>query len=110
MPPQCRSPQRPSNDQLSAQHRCGWDNFGRYFALCSHCFALAGILVSLGSALVYLIRDKGTTNRTVNADDPGRHFGRTVSVHSVQLLDGLDRTAFVWKLTANAGDAWSAAL
>ena len=29
--------------------------------------ALAGILVSLGSALVYLIRDKGTTNRTVNA-------------------------------------------
>lgn len=29
--------------------------------------ALAGILVSLGSALVYLIRDKGMTNRTVNA-------------------------------------------
>ena len=29
--------------------------------------ALAGILVSLGSALVYLIRDKGATNRTVNA-------------------------------------------
>ncbi len=29
--------------------------------------ALAGILFSLGSALVYLIRDKGTTNRTVNA-------------------------------------------
>jgi phosphotransferase system glucose/maltose/N-acetylglucosamine-specific IIC component len=29
--------------------------------------ALAGILVSLGSALVYLIRDMGTTNRTVNA-------------------------------------------
>ena len=29
--------------------------------------ALAGILVSLGSALVYLIRDQGTTNRTVNA-------------------------------------------
>ena len=29
--------------------------------------ALAGILVSLGSALVYLIRDKGRTNRTVNA-------------------------------------------
>ena len=30
-------------------------------------FALAGILLSLGSALVYLIRDKGTTSRTVNA-------------------------------------------
>ena len=30
-------------------------------------FALAGILLSLGSALVYLIRDRGTTNRTVNA-------------------------------------------
>jgi phosphotransferase system glucose/maltose/N-acetylglucosamine-specific IIC component len=30
-------------------------------------FALAGILLSLGSALVYLVRDKGTTNRTVNA-------------------------------------------
>ena len=29
--------------------------------------ALAGILLSLGSALVYLIRDKGKTNRTVNA-------------------------------------------
>lgn len=29
--------------------------------------ALAGILVSLGSALVYLIRDRGATNRTVNA-------------------------------------------
>jgi hypothetical protein len=29
--------------------------------------ALAGILVSLGSALVYLVRDKGTTSRTVNA-------------------------------------------
>ncbi|MDP9129973.1 MAG: twin transmembrane helix small protein [Candidatus Binatota bacterium] len=29
--------------------------------------ALAGILLSLGSALVYLIRDKGRTNRTVNA-------------------------------------------
>jgi hypothetical protein len=29
--------------------------------------ALAGILVSLGSALFYLVRDKGTTNRTVNA-------------------------------------------
>ena len=29
--------------------------------------ALAGILLSLGSALVYLIRDKGATNRTVNA-------------------------------------------
>ncbi len=29
--------------------------------------ALAGILLSLGSALVYLVRDKGTTNRTVNA-------------------------------------------
>jgi hypothetical protein len=30
-------------------------------------FALAGILLSLGSALVYLVRDKGTTNRTLNA-------------------------------------------
>jgi phosphotransferase system glucose/maltose/N-acetylglucosamine-specific IIC component len=30
-------------------------------------FALAGILLSLGSALVYLVRDKGTTDRTVNA-------------------------------------------
>jgi phosphotransferase system glucose/maltose/N-acetylglucosamine-specific IIC component len=30
-------------------------------------FALAGILLSLGSALVYLVRDKGTSNRTVNA-------------------------------------------
>jgi phosphotransferase system glucose/maltose/N-acetylglucosamine-specific IIC component len=29
--------------------------------------ALAGILASLGSALYYLVRDKGTTNRTVNA-------------------------------------------
>ena len=29
--------------------------------------ALIGILFSLGSALFYLIRDKGTTNRTVNA-------------------------------------------
>ena len=29
--------------------------------------ALAGILLSLCSALFYLIRDKGTTNRTVNA-------------------------------------------
>jgi len=29
--------------------------------------ALAGILLSLGSALFYLMRDKGTTNRTVNA-------------------------------------------
>jgi phosphotransferase system glucose/maltose/N-acetylglucosamine-specific IIC component len=29
--------------------------------------ALAGILLSLGSALVYLIRDRGTTHRTVNA-------------------------------------------
>ncbi|MGH6611181.1 MAG: twin transmembrane helix small protein [Burkholderiaceae bacterium] len=29
--------------------------------------ALAGIVLSLGSALVYLIRDRGTTNRTVNA-------------------------------------------
>jgi len=29
--------------------------------------ALAGILLSLGSALVYLIRDRGKTNRTVNA-------------------------------------------
>jgi hypothetical protein len=29
--------------------------------------ALAGILISLGSALFYLVRDKGTTSRTVNA-------------------------------------------
>ena len=29
--------------------------------------ALLGILFSLGSALFYLMRDKGTTNRTVNA-------------------------------------------
>lgn len=29
--------------------------------------ALAGILLSLGSALVYLVRDKGATGRTVNA-------------------------------------------
>ena len=29
--------------------------------------ALAGIVLSLGSALFYLIRDRGTTNRTVNA-------------------------------------------
>ena len=29
--------------------------------------ALIGILLSLGSALFYLMRDKGTTNRTVNA-------------------------------------------
>ena len=29
--------------------------------------ALAGILLSLGSALVYLVRDRGSTNRTVNA-------------------------------------------
>ena len=26
-----------------------------------------GILVALGSALVFLVRDKGSTNRTVNA-------------------------------------------
>lgn len=29
--------------------------------------ALAGILLSLGSALVFLVRDRGTTGRTVNA-------------------------------------------
>ncbi|MCS6944342.1 MAG: twin transmembrane helix small protein [Sutterellaceae bacterium] len=29
--------------------------------------AFAGILAALGSALVFLLRDKGTTNRTVNA-------------------------------------------
>jgi hypothetical protein len=29
--------------------------------------AFIGILGSLGSALVYLMKDKGTTNRTVNA-------------------------------------------
>ncbi|ALM85579.1 MULTISPECIES: twin transmembrane helix small protein [Alcaligenaceae] len=29
--------------------------------------AFIGILVSLGSALVYLMKDKGKTNRTVNA-------------------------------------------
>jgi len=29
--------------------------------------AFLGIFVSLGSALVYLMRDRGSTNRTVNA-------------------------------------------
>ena len=29
--------------------------------------AFVGILVALGSALVFLMRDKGETNRTVNA-------------------------------------------
>ncbi|MFN9805656.1 MAG: twin transmembrane helix small protein [Betaproteobacteria bacterium] len=29
--------------------------------------AFVGILVSLGSALVFLMRDRGATNRTVNA-------------------------------------------
>jgi len=29
--------------------------------------ALIGIIVSLGSALVFLVRDRGTTSRTVNA-------------------------------------------
>ncbi|MDQ8030713.1 hypothetical protein CEG14_01055 [Bordetella genomosp. 1] len=29
--------------------------------------AFIGILASLGSALIYLMRDKGSTNRTVNA-------------------------------------------
>jgi hypothetical protein len=29
--------------------------------------AFLGILSALGSALVFLLRDKGTTNRTVNA-------------------------------------------
>ncbi len=29
--------------------------------------AFLGILVSLGSALVFLMRDRGATNRTVNA-------------------------------------------
>jgi hypothetical protein len=29
--------------------------------------AFIGILISLGSALVYLVRDRGSTNRTVNA-------------------------------------------
>ena len=29
--------------------------------------AFVGILASLGSALFFLMRDKGTTNRTVNA-------------------------------------------
>ena len=29
--------------------------------------AFVGILASLGSALVFLMRDRGTTNRTVNA-------------------------------------------
>jgi hypothetical protein len=29
--------------------------------------AFVGILASLGSALVFLMRDKGSTNRTVNA-------------------------------------------
>jgi len=30
-------------------------------------FAFAGILVALGSALLFLVRDRGSTNRTVNA-------------------------------------------
>jgi hypothetical protein len=30
-------------------------------------FAFAGILVALGSALMFLVRDRGSTNRTVNA-------------------------------------------
>lgn len=29
--------------------------------------AFVGILIALGSALVFLIRDRGSTNRTVNA-------------------------------------------
>jgi hypothetical protein len=29
--------------------------------------AFAGILVALGSALLFLVRDRGSTNRTVNA-------------------------------------------
>jgi hypothetical protein len=29
--------------------------------------ALIGIIASLGSALVFLVRDRGSTNRTVNA-------------------------------------------
>jgi len=29
--------------------------------------AFAGILVALGTALVFLLRDRGATNRTVNA-------------------------------------------
>jgi hypothetical protein len=29
--------------------------------------AFAGILVALGSALMFLVRDRGATNRTVNA-------------------------------------------
>jgi Protein of unknown function (DUF2909) len=29
--------------------------------------AFIGILVALGSALVFLVRDRGSTNRTVNA-------------------------------------------
>ncbi len=29
--------------------------------------AFIGIIISLGSALVYLVRDRGATNRTVNA-------------------------------------------
>jgi hypothetical protein len=29
--------------------------------------AFVGILIALGSALVFLLRDKGATNRTVNA-------------------------------------------
>lgn len=29
--------------------------------------ALIGIIASLGSALVFLVRDRGTTSRTVNA-------------------------------------------
>ncbi len=51
-------------------HRHRWDN-------CRHALnapmriiiviAFIGILAALGSALVFLVRDRGSTNRTVNA-------------------------------------------
>ena len=42
--------------------------------------AFIGILGSLGSALFYLMRDKGTSNKTVNALTVGGYFwGRLIS-------------------------------
>jgi Protein of unknown function (DUF2909) len=65
-----RNARQQRDDDPRGQHRTGWDNPAsletrsmRIIIL----FALTGILLSLGSALVYLVRDKGTTNRTVNA-------------------------------------------
>ncbi len=57
------------NDQPSTLHYTRCDNSAllRIDMRIIIVLALVGVLVSLGSALVYLIRDKGTTNRTVNA-------------------------------------------